>query len=42
MDIEKDKVVKQIKEKIKKGVKPLQTKDKKYFSKIRTAIKKQK
>lgn len=41
LDIEKDKVVKQVKEREKRGLKPLKSKDKDYFSKIRTAIKKQ-
>ena len=42
IDIEKDKEVKKVKERNKKGVGPLKSKDKKYFSKIRTAVKKQK
>ena len=42
MEIEKNKVLKQVKERKEKGIKPLTSKEKSYFSKIRTAIKKKK
>jgi len=40
MNIEKDKVVKQVKKRKEEGVAPLTSKKKSYFSKIRNAIKK--
>ena len=42
LDVKKNKEVKKVKEKIEKGVKPLKQKEKRYFSKIRTAVKKTK
>ena len=42
LDIEKNKEVKKVKKRKDRGVKPLKQKEKEYFSKIRTAIKKQK
>jgi len=40
IDVDKDKVVKQVKERQEKLGKPLQQKDKRYFSKLRSAVKK--
>lgn len=42
IDIEKNKEIAKIEKRKKKGIKPLTSKDKKYFSKIRTAVKKSK
>jgi hypothetical protein len=42
IDIEKNKEISKIEKRKKKGLKPLTSKDKKYFSKIRTAVKKTK
>jgi len=42
IDIEKNKEVAKVEKRKKKGLKPLTTKDKRYFSKIRTAVKKSK